>query len=69
MAILPPSSTRVQAPADEGVGLKIPLPRTVPPEWPADWWQRNVDDELEPDAPDPVPLTSRMKTVPPKEAP
>ena len=56
---------RVQAPADEGVGLEIP-PRTVPPTWPADWWQRNYDQEL--DAPDPEPLTLRMRIVPPPPA-
>ena len=56
---------RVQAPADEGVGLVIPV-RTVPPSWPPDWWQRNYDQE--PDAPDPRPLTAREKAVPPPPA-
>jgi hypothetical protein len=65
MDVLPRKPVRVQAPANEGVGLKIPLPRIVPPEWPADWWQRNYDDAWEPDAPDPIPLTARMKTIPP----
>jgi hypothetical protein len=60
---LPESSrTRVQAPACAGVGLVFE-DRVAEPSWPADWWQRNYDAEL--DAPDPVPLTEREQHVPP----
>jgi hypothetical protein len=52
----------VQAPKRAGVGLRF-RPREPEPDWPADWWQRNYDQE--PDEPDPWPLTERELHVPP----
>jgi hypothetical protein len=55
----------VQAPVWAGVGLDFE-PRFADPSWPADWWQRNYDDQvLDPDDPDPVPLSGRQLRVPP----
>jgi hypothetical protein len=58
----------VQAPASAGVGLAEELARDPFPDrnWPADWWQRNMDDPIcDPDAPDPEPMTARQMAVPP----
>jgi len=52
-----------QLPLKQGIGLEIP-PRTVPPSWPQDWWQRNFDT-LDEDGPDPEPFTGRQLVVPP----
>jgi hypothetical protein len=52
----------VQAPKWAGVGLQF-RPREPEPWWPADWWQRNYDQE--PDAPDPLPLSEREQRIPP----
>jgi hypothetical protein len=58
---------RVQAPVTAGVGLVFHyLDRFAWPGWPSDWWQRNYDQPIvDPDAPDPLPLTERMMRVPP----
>lgn len=59
----------VQAPADAGVGLEF-RPRFPHPEWPSDWWQRNLDEPiLDPDDPDPDPLTERQMRLPVVEVP
>jgi hypothetical protein len=56
--------TLVQAPAWAGIGLCF-RPRFALPSWPADWWQRNYDDDLlDPDEPDPLPLSYRQMHVP-----
>jgi hypothetical protein len=57
--------TRVSAPRDEGVGLKLPGPRHPAKENP-EWFPLDHDDDYEdPDAPayDPLP-TERHRTVP-----
>lgn len=57
-----------QAPAWAGVGLRF-SPRFADPCWPVDWWPRDLDDELlDPDDPDPCPLTEREMHVPPAPA-
>jgi hypothetical protein len=58
---------RWQAPAGAGVGLEFHYHSRFPdPSWPADWWQRNYDLPIvDPDSPDPMPLTDRMMQIPP----
>lgn len=72
MPLPEPPPTPVQAPARAGIGIgPLPrLPRTAEPQWPEDWWQRDLDVERDdPDAPDPTPLTERQMRVPPPPAP
>jgi hypothetical protein len=64
MPLPDPTSPIVQAPARCGVGLRFNFVRFPAPSWPEDWWQRNYDLLYEPNAPDPLPLTSRMKRIP-----
>jgi hypothetical protein len=52
----------VQAPKWAGVGLWF-APREAESSWPADWWQRNYDQEA--DDPDPTPLSEREQRLPP----
>jgi len=67
--VLPePRPARVQAPAGAGVGLLFRR-RFADPSWPPDWWQRNYDEPvLDPDTPDPEPLSGRQLTIPPAPA-
>lgn len=68
MPLPDPRPALVQAPVRAGVGLRpLPkLPRFADPGWPADWWQRNLDEPiLDPDAADPVPLFGRQLKLPP----
>jgi hypothetical protein len=60
LPVSPP--TLVQAPSGAGIGLHFEE-RLAEPGWPADWWQRNYDEE--PDAPDPEPLSEREQRIPP----
>lgn len=64
MPLPDPTPPFVQAPASAGVGLRFCFVRFPQPDWPADWWQRNYDLAYEMNAPDPLPLTARMKRVP-----
>jgi hypothetical protein len=75
MSPLPePPPFRSHAPKSAGVGLRSELTRKrlrfAHPDWPADWWQRNYDlPILDPDGPDPMPLTDRMMRIPPPPTP
>jgi len=73
MALPDPRPALVQAPARAGVGLRAQMLRQrtnrPPPQWPDDWWQRNCDDLLEPQPPDPVPLCGRQLQIPPAPIP
>jgi hypothetical protein len=65
MPLPEPKPVHVQAPAWAGIGLVF-RPRFADPSWPEDWWQRDYDDQIvDPDAPDPAPLTDREMTIPP----
>ena len=57
----------VQAPVWAGVGLVFRYHERFPPSnWPEDWWQRNYDQPIvDPDSPDPLPLTERQMQLPP----
>ena len=53
-----------QAPAGAGVGLRFPE-RVAQPDWPVDWWQRDLDNPLEfEDVTEGLTLTDRMMRVP-----
>lgn len=71
MSPLPdPPPFRSTAPKRAGIGLRAVFRRNMqrfpPPTWPDDWWQRNCDlPIIDPDAPDPIPLTARMMRLPP----
>lgn len=67
MPLPDPPPALVQVPAWAGIGLQF-RPRFADPSWPADWWQRNYDEPIvDPDAPDPEPLTERQQRIPPAE--
>jgi len=58
---------RVHAPRWAGIGLRFPA-RIAQRCWPADWWQRDCDDELV-DESVPFCMTERMRRIPdPPEA-
>jgi hypothetical protein len=72
MPLPDPSARPVQAPAYAGVGLRARIEKQreerPPANWPEDWWQRNYDLLLEPQGPEPVPLSGRQLKLPPPPA-
>jgi hypothetical protein len=70
MSPLPEPSPFVStAPVRAGVGLRAVFARNLirfpHPDWPEDWWQRNYDLPIvDPDGPNPLPLTDRMMRLP-----
>lgn len=68
MPLPAPRPMRVQAPAGAGIGLRFHIrDRIAQPGWPADYWQRNLDDPIEWDTEsmNRQPFTDREMRLPP----